>query len=419
MKRSFHLRKIRKRLNDAFDDPELTAFCHDCFLPVYDKFARGMQKDEKISLLLAHCRRHPTRVQALFSAIREEVELYPYRRDVLSPLIESLEAYLKHLASSEVPPLGDKQTLTVPTETSYQQDQVIADPEKITSQKAAPVAPSPPVLEPVERRSLAPSPDSASPEKRLGIGSERICPKDGMVQVYVPAGKFLMGSRADDPDAWDHEKPQHEVYLDAYWIDKTPVTNAMFAKFVQERGYMTQAERAKDKYTWRTPRGSGSNLTGKDNHPVVCISWNDAIAYAAWAGRRLPTEAEWEKAAGGTDGRKWPWGNNPPTKQFCNFDMNVGDTTPVDNYLDGASPYGALNMVGNVWEWCYDTYSANYYACSPKANRQGSQFLSKFKVLRGGSWWNTVPDSRVRDRIRSFAHYRDEFRGFRCAQSDS
>lgn len=204
-----------------------------------------------------------------------------------------------------------------------------------------------------------------------------------MVQVYVPAGEFVMGSRDDDPDARDDEKPQHTVYLDGYWIDKTPVTNAMFAKFVAETGYLTEAEKRGEAYVygqgsvkgaqWRHPQGASSNILGKDNHPVVCVSWNDANA--KWAGRCLPTEAEWEKAAGGTDGRKWPWGNNPPTDKLCNFNGNVGDTTPVGNYPAGASPYRALDMAGHVWEWCNDNYVGNYYAFSPKANPQGATYV--------------------------------------------
>jgi formylglycine-generating enzyme required for sulfatase activity len=194
-----------------------------------------------------------------------------------------------------------------------------------------------------------------------------------MEMVYVPAGNFLMGSRKDDPLARDNEKPQHEVYLDPYWIDKTPVTNAMFTKFVAETGYVTEAEKAGFAWgptksikgaQWRHPRGPNSNISAQDNHPVVSVSWNDAVAYANRAGRRLPTEAEWEKAAGGTDGRKWPWGNNPPTDKLCNFNGRAGGLTPVGNYPDGASPYGALDMVGNdlepylgSWEKIYGVLS--------------------------------------------------------------
>lgn len=264
---------------------------------------------------------------------------------------------------------------------------------------------------------------------RLGIGSERLCAKDGMVQVYVPAGEFLMGSPDDDADGYDDEKPQHIVHLDGYWIDKTPVTNAMFSKFVQETGYVTKAEKEGHAWNWtgsewkkinganwRHPRGPQSNLKGKDYHPVVSVSWHDAKAYAEWAGRRLPTEAEWEKAAGGTDARKWPWGNYPPTNKLCNFNMKVKDTTPVGTYPVGASPYGALDMAGNVWEWCSDNFDPNYYASSPKVNPLGAKTY-RIKVLRGGSWLNSARDSHARYRGAGVANVRDGDRGFRCACS--
>lgn len=262
---------------------------------------------------------------------------------------------------------------------------------------------------------------------QMGIGSERICAKacpdfaaDGCGQVYVAAGKFLMGSRNDDLRAFDREKPQREVYLDAYWIDKSPVTNAMFAKFVQETGYQTDAE--KEGYAWgsarfewrkisganwRHPGGPKSNLSDKDNHPVVCVSFRDANAYAQWAGQRLPSEAEWEKAAGGTDGRKWPWGNKPPMR--CNFGWNVGDTTPVGIYPAGASPYGALDMVGNVSEWCHENFDKNDDAFSPFRTR----------ALRGGGWPDYMQEVRVRFRYLSDPFYRGADTGFRCACSPS
>jgi formylglycine-generating enzyme required for sulfatase activity len=254
------------------------------------------------------------------------------------------------------------------------------------------------------------NPNYRDANKLLYPGFEMVSPKDGMVMLYVPAGEFLMGSRNDDPHAHDNEKPQHSVYLDAYWIDKTPVTNAMFAKFVAETRY--QAEGG-----WSMPRG-------KENHPVVYVSWDDAVAYANWAGRRLPTEAEWEKAAGGTDGRKYPWGNNRPTPSLANTsESGIGDTTPVGNYPAGASegsvsfasPYGALDMAGNVWEWCNDNFEANYYASSPKANPQGAKSIGR-KVLRGGSWDLTARDARARSRLAYNAYNRDEDWGFRCVR---
>ena len=210
--------------------------------------------------------------------------------------------------------------------------------------------------------------------------SRKISPKDEMTMVYIPAGQFLMGSRPSDPDAWDEEKPQHLVYLDAFWIDLTPISNAMFARFVAETSYQTDAERegksfifdpTENNYSrqwvdgadWQHPYGPNSNLEGLSDHPVVQISWNDAQAYCKWAGRRLASEAEWEKAARGSDGRLYPWGNKKVAGNLLNFadcnlkvpwaNQTINDryqfTSPVGSYPDGASPYGILDMAGNVW----------------------------------------------------------------------
>lgn len=194
-----------------------------------------------------------------------------------------------------------------------------------------------------------------------------------MVLVYVPSGEFWMGSGEADSDASSDEKPRHQVYLDAYWIDQTEVTNAMFAKFAEETDHQTDAEKDGWAYVWtgkfwekvngadwQHPRGPDSNLNGLEAHPVVQVSWSDADAYCRWAERELPTEAEWEKAARGTDGRKYPWGDSAPTSSLLNFNNNVGDTTAVGSYPDGASPYDALDMAGNVWEWVADWYGGVY-----------------------------------------------------------
>ena len=173
---------------------------------------------------------------------------------------------------------------------------------------------------------------------------------DRAEMVLVPAGEFSMG---DDQD--DDEKPTHRVYLDAFYIDKYEVTNAHFQQFVQAMGHRTQAERAGDNMTWRAPRGSGSSIAGLEQHPVVRVSQEDAKAYCTWAGKRLPTEAEWEKAARGTDGRIYPWGNQFDSKRG-NFAGRTKGTVPVGSYEGGQSPYGAHDMAGNVWEWVADWY---------------------------------------------------------------
>ncbi|MGB0386555.1 MAG: bifunctional serine/threonine-protein kinase/formylglycine-generating enzyme family protein [Ardenticatenaceae bacterium] len=281
----------------------------------------------------------------------------------------------------------------------------------------------------------------------IAAGATAVAQKDGMVQVHVPAGEFEMGSAENDPDANDDEKPRHTVYLDAFWIDRTEVTNAMFANFVQQTGHQSDAEKEGwgwalygswekiDGTDWQHPLGPESDLDGLDDHPVVQVSWNDATAYCEWAERRLPTEAEWEKAAGGTEAivaerRKWPWGNEVPTGERLNFcdqncllgykDSSTDDgyefTSPVGNYPAGASPYGALDMAGNVWEWIFDEYSSSYYESSPPENPQGPWGYGR-KALRGGSWIFSAPVTRVRYRWGSDARYRDGHRGFRCARS--
>src|SRR5262245_30976232 len=211
--------------------------------------------------------------------------------------------------------------------------------------------------------------------------------------VLVPAGEFIMGS--EEAAYYDIAKPRHQVYLDAFYIDKYEVTNARFQQFVQATGYRTQAERegggkirtgAKTwadvpDATWRAPRGKGSSIAGLEAHPVVQVSWHDAKAYCTWAGKRLPTEAEWEKAARGTDGRLYPWGNefDGTRVNFCDrncpfewkdaaVDDGFRSTAPVGSYEAGKSPYGAYDMVGNVWEWVADWYDATYYRRSPARN---------------------------------------------------
>jgi len=246
---------------------------------------------------------------------------------------------------------------------------------------------------------------------------ERVWEKDGSVMVNVPAGEFLMGSK-DDPDAFDDEHPQHTVYVSEFWIDKTEVTNAQYRKCV-EAGVC----RAPTTCYWGEPTYSDSS---KADHPVVCVSWQDAKTYCEWAGKRLPTEAEWEKAARGTDGRKYPWGNSFDGSRvnFCDVncefnwkDSNADDgyqrTAPVGSYPQGASPYGALDMAGNVWEWCQDWYDEGYYASSPQRDPQGPSSGS-YRVVRGGSWFFNVRGVRAPNRLRLGPDGRSYYFGFRC-----
>jgi len=254
-----------------------------------------------------------------------------------------------------------------------------------------------------------------------------------MVMVYVPAGEFLMGSADSDKDAENDEKPQHRIYLDAFWIDSTEVTNAMFARFVTATGYKTDAEKEGGGFIytgsaweyvngadWRHPGGLATNITGLDNYPVVQVSWNDAQAYCQGASKALPTEAQWEKAARGTDGRLYPWGNQTATCAYAVMNDGSGNgcgqgaaAWAVKSRPRGVSPYGALDMAGNVWEWVIDWYDSQYYASSPSRNPTGPS-SGATHVLRGGSWYGTATSVRAASRHAGAPDRVVNF-GFRCA----
>ena len=234
---------------------------------------------------------------------------------------------------------------------------------------------------------------------------------DGMEMVYVSAGEFTMGS-----ETYDDEKPVHTVDLDAYWIDKYEVSNAQYALCVEE-GECTQPSQTKS-YTHSNYYGNPEY----DDYPVIYVSWHQARDYCQWAGGDLPTEAQWEKAARGTDGRTYPWGDESPTCQLTNFDNGtyanpsycVGDTSPVTDYEPGASPYGALNMAGNVWEWVKDWYGEDYYSTSPTNNPSGST-SGEYRVYRGGSWVEFDWYIRAAYRYYGSPTYTNFNNGFRCA----
>jgi len=217
-----------------------------------------------------------------------------------------------------------------------------------------------------------------------------------MVFVRVPAGEFLMGASKANRD----EKPHHVVYLDEYWIGKYPVTNAQFKVFDPDCfGRVDQAD-----------------------HPVVKVSWNDAQKFCVWISRVsgqkicLPTEAEWEKAARGTEGRIYPWGNEAPSMRLANYDEGVGWTTPVNQYPGGVSPYGAFDMAGNVWEWCADWYKKDYYKTSPYKNPTEPGSGEK-RVVRGGSWRGYKNFMRASRRDSHRPEHRNYTGGFRCVLS--
>lgn len=238
-------------------------------------------------------------------------------------------------------------------------------------------------------------------------GEERVI--GGAPMMFVPAGEFLMGSSDADKDAQSNEKPQHTVYLDAFWMDKYEVTNALYKKCV-DAGKCLPPNPTKS-YT-RDPYYGNAQY---DNYPVVYVSWDDANSYCEWVGKRLPTEAEWEKAARGSDGRIYPWGNTFDKNLLNSGEGGAGDTTEVGQYPNGASPYGLMDMAGNVWEWVNDWYDGNYYSNSPRENPQGPS-TGQYRVLRGGSWSNYRDLVRAANRNAYAPNNRNNNIGFRCAR---
>jgi serine/threonine-protein kinase len=198
--------------------------------------------------------------------------------------------------------------------------------------------------------------------------------KDGSIMVYVPPGPFLMGSDQGEVA----ERPAHKVDLDGFYIDKYEISwrkwKASGLPYLPARDDRMTMVQAPD---WGI----------HDGQPVVNVSWPEAKRYAAWAGKRLPTEAEWEKAARGTDGREYPWGDGPITNEraiWVEHPISEVSTAPVNCCQAGASPYGALNMAGNVWEWCEDSYTPDYYASSPARNPL-NKHAGVLKIVRGGA----------------------------------
>jgi len=246
---------------------------------------------------------------------------------------------------------------------------------------------------------------------------------DGAELAFVPSGEFTMGMDPDpDPNKfWGAEAPAHRVSLDSYYIYRTEVTNAMYQACVVAKACPrpeANNSRTRENY-FENPEYS--------NYPVILVSWIGAVSYCQWAQARLPTEAEWEKAARGDDERFFPWGNGPLAGDLANFcdqtcpaslredSLNDGyqDTAPVGNYPPGASPYGALDMAGNVWEWVSDYFSEGYYQVSPFENPLGPGSGSR-RVVRGGSWFNPGGGVRTVARASQRPNTALDTVGFRC-----
>ena len=241
-----------------------------------------------------------------------------------------------------------------------------------------------PTPEPTNTPEPTPSPTALPPE---------ITDSKGVEMVLVPEGEFTMGS--DDGD--DDEQPVHQIFLDAYFIDKYEVTNVLY-KVCVEAGVCDQPTNTDD-----------YNNSQYVQHPVVYTNWYMAKEYCEWRGARLPTEAEWQKAAQGTDGRIYPWGDEEIDNTFANYGSS--DTKTVGSYPKGVSPYGAYDMAGNVWEWV-----ADWYDSYPGNTDSNSHYGTSFRVLRGGSWLDGDP-LRSANRFQHEPSFKGDYYGFRCSRS--
>jgi formylglycine-generating enzyme required for sulfatase activity len=256
------------------------------------------------------------------------------------------------------------------------------------------------------------SPSIQSTDSELTFSSTSVTPNmennpgiisaiDEMEQLFVPEGIFLMGDESSS--AYTNEKPVHEVYLDAFWIDKYEISNHQYKKCVESGN----CSKPNDEALFNNSRF--------ENFPVVNITWNQAKEYCIWAKRDLPTEAQWEKAARGTKGQIYPWGNFPPNNKTANFNNIIGKSTMSGNYPDGTSYFGSHDMAGNVWEWVNDWYSKDYYFSQSVWNNPEGADSIQLKVIRGGSW--SSPAGQLRSSYRSWYIFDSSNLdiGFRCA----
>jgi serine/threonine-protein kinase len=267
------------------------------------------------------------------------------------------------------------------------------------------------------------APEAGKPPARAQLGDTWTSKADGATLVYVPAGKFYRGALEFDEQSNPDEFPLREIELDAFWIDQTEVTNAMFAAFLTAQG--VESAGGVPWYEVGSPDALISvqgpkwvSERGYEDHPAVEVTWEAANAYCAWVDRRLPTEAEWEKAARGPKGQIYPWGDEAPNCGLVNFwDGNkvcADGTASVGSFPAGASPYGALDMSGNVWEWTADWYDEFYYEAAPSENPTGPA-SGNSKVFRGGAWESGPRNLRASDRNNDQTNAARYRLGFRCA----
>ncbi|MFH1423015.1 MAG: SUMF1/EgtB/PvdO family nonheme iron enzyme [Planctomycetota bacterium] len=230
--------------------------------------------------------------------------------------------------------------------------------------------------------------------------------------ILIPAGEFIMGA---NQDCEEDESPKHKVQMKAYYISKYPVTNVQYKKFIDANpDYPVPyiEDKKAQPYCW--DKETRTFPQNKENYPVVLVSWKDAMNYCKWIGKTLPTEAQWEKAARGTDGRKYPWGDKEPNPKLANFANNVGDITAVDRYPDSASPFGIMDCAGNVLEWCFDYYDKRFYNNPAHSNNPCNLEKSEEKVLRGASFGIAGQYIRCSNRYSEYPDNKSLAVGFRC-----
>jgi len=230
-------------------------------------------------------------------------------------------------------------------------------------------------------------------EKKLFLERKKEEILERQEMVYIPAGEFLMGSS----NGFSNEKPLHKVYVKAFWIDKYPVTVGEYREFVKLTGHKSEPDEYRPEEEF------------SDDMPITYVSWNDASAYASWMGKRLPTEAEWEKAARGTDGREWPWGNEWDREKLASREGNHTAPVPVGKFPGGQSPYGVMDMAGNVWEWTSDSERPYPY--------EGPFEDENLKIFRGGSWSHDKKYARCSMRYTAGQDGWANDLGFRCVMS--
>ena len=373
---------LRQFLTDYFSDEELTTLCFDFFPEVHNSFASGMSKGQKVQLLIEYVQRREQLPDLLKVLQQQRPAQYAKRFGQAEATSAMQPRPVSPAPQSKADAAPAQPVSTVSGGVNLEGQQVSVGKDVVGRDK---IIQAGTYIEHATIVQSAPSIQEAKattqPERQANVhvwGSVEF--------VRIPAGKFLMGSKDDNNLAQDSEKPQHTVELPYdYWLARYPVTNEQFAKFVEEAAYRFSLDK---------------NWKKKADHPVVNVSWHDGMEYCQWLNTlvrdasqqpsqglvvRLPTEAEWEKAARGEYGNEWPWGNEFDPRKCNSSEGNKGGTTPVGAYSpQGDSPYGVADMAGDVWEWCHSLYQSYPYRAAD--GRESEDANAGGRVLRGGAF---------------------------------